>query len=132
MPLSDHEQRLLEQIERALYAEDPKFASTVRLTDLRRWHRRRVQRAAMILAIGLAAIVVGLILGRVLVVAIGAGVAAVGAAFTAFAWWQTAQNERLRAARRSQADLRGRGGPRESFRERMEERWQRRWDERDI
>ena len=35
MPLSDHEQRLLEQIERALYAEDPKFASTVSSTDLR-------------------------------------------------------------------------------------------------
>ena len=30
MALSEHEQRLLEQIERALYAEDPKFASTVR------------------------------------------------------------------------------------------------------
>ena len=38
MPLSDHEQRLLEQIERALYAEDPKFASTVRTTDLRYFH----------------------------------------------------------------------------------------------
>ena len=30
MPLSEHEQRLLDQIERALIAEDPKFASTVR------------------------------------------------------------------------------------------------------
>ena len=30
MPLSDHEQRLLDQIEQALYAEDPKFASAVR------------------------------------------------------------------------------------------------------
>ncbi|EUA23964.1 hypothetical protein I553_3452 [Mycobacterium xenopi 4042] len=30
MPLSDHEQRMLEQIESALYAEDPKFASSVR------------------------------------------------------------------------------------------------------
>ncbi|HUR75982.1 MAG TPA: DUF3040 domain-containing protein, partial [Sporichthya sp.] len=27
MPLSEHEQRLLEQMERALYAEDPKFVS---------------------------------------------------------------------------------------------------------
>ena len=26
MPLSEHEQRLLEQMEKALYAEDPKFA----------------------------------------------------------------------------------------------------------
>ena len=30
MPLSEHEQRLLEQMERALYAEDPKFASALR------------------------------------------------------------------------------------------------------
>ena len=29
MPLSDHEQRMLDQIESALYAEDPKFASSV-------------------------------------------------------------------------------------------------------
>jgi Mn2+/Fe2+ NRAMP family transporter len=29
VPLSEHEQRQLDQIERALYAEDPKFAQTV-------------------------------------------------------------------------------------------------------
>lgn len=30
MPLSEHEQRLLEQMERALIAEDPKFATSLR------------------------------------------------------------------------------------------------------
>lgn len=30
MPLSEHEQRLLAQMEQALYAEDPKFASSLR------------------------------------------------------------------------------------------------------
>ena len=30
MPLSEHEQRLLEQMERALMAEDPKFATSLR------------------------------------------------------------------------------------------------------
>jgi hypothetical protein len=40
VPLSEHEQRLLDQIERALYQEDPKFASTVRQTDLRTHMRR--------------------------------------------------------------------------------------------
>ena len=30
MPLSEHEQRLLEQMERALYAEDPSFASNLK------------------------------------------------------------------------------------------------------
>lgn len=32
MPLSEHEQRMLKEIESALYAEDPKFASSVRKT----------------------------------------------------------------------------------------------------
>ena len=41
MPLSEHEQRLLDQIERALYAEDPKFVSTVRGGRLRKPTRRR-------------------------------------------------------------------------------------------
>jgi hypothetical protein len=36
MPLSEHEQRMLDQIERALYAEDPKFASSVRASRMRR------------------------------------------------------------------------------------------------
>ena len=53
VPLSDHEQRLLEQIERALYAEDPKFASTVSSTDLRTHARRRVRRAIVLLILGL-------------------------------------------------------------------------------
>ncbi|GAA3106389.1 hypothetical protein GCM10020254_60330 [Streptomyces goshikiensis] len=29
VPLSEHEQRMLEQMERALYAEDPKFATAL-------------------------------------------------------------------------------------------------------
>ncbi|HEX7745921.1 MAG TPA: DUF3040 domain-containing protein, partial [Micromonosporaceae bacterium] len=40
MPLSEHEQRLFEQIERSL-AEDPKFASAVRASDPRFHARRR-------------------------------------------------------------------------------------------
>lgn len=32
MPLSEHEQRMLKEIESALYADDPKFASSVRKT----------------------------------------------------------------------------------------------------
>ena len=41
MPLSEEELRLLEQMERALVEEDPKFASTLRGTSLRRSARRR-------------------------------------------------------------------------------------------
>ncbi len=45
MPLSDHEQRLLDEIEQALYADDPKFASAVRSAGI----RSRLRRAALAL-----------------------------------------------------------------------------------
>ena len=43
MPLSEHEQRLLEQMEKALYAEDPKFATSLQSRGgmVRRLRRRR-------------------------------------------------------------------------------------------
>lgn len=54
MPLSENEQRLLEQMERALYAEDPKFASAMRGAARRSGAGR--------LLIGAGGIVVGLVL----------------------------------------------------------------------
>ena len=59
MPLSEHEQRLLEQIERALYAEDPKFASTVRGGRLRKPTRRRRIQGVALFVVGLVLLVVG-------------------------------------------------------------------------
>jgi type VI protein secretion system component VasK len=61
VPLSDHEQRLLDQIERALYAEDPKFAASVRAADLRTHLRRRVWRAAALLGVGLVVLLIGVV-----------------------------------------------------------------------
>ncbi|HXV93683.1 MAG TPA: DUF3040 domain-containing protein [Pseudonocardia sp.] len=59
MPLSEHEQRLLEQIERALYAEDPKFASTVRGGRLRKPTRRRRIQGIAVFLLGLVMLVLG-------------------------------------------------------------------------
>ncbi|MGV0835370.1 DUF3040 domain-containing protein [Mycolicibacterium thermoresistibile] len=59
MPLSDHEQRMLEQIESALYAEDPKFASSVRGGTLRAPSTRRRLQGAALFVIGLAMLVSG-------------------------------------------------------------------------
>ncbi|HEY3608259.1 MAG TPA: DUF3040 domain-containing protein [Pseudonocardiaceae bacterium] len=61
MPLSEHEQRLFDQIERALYAEDPKFASTIRGARLRPSRRRRVQGIALFV-LGIALLVCGMLL----------------------------------------------------------------------
>ncbi|WP_280347397.1 DUF3040 domain-containing protein [Nocardia neocaledoniensis] len=60
MPLSEHEQRMLEQIESALYAEDPKFASSVRGGRLRSTSSRRRLQAAALFAVGLFLLVAGL------------------------------------------------------------------------
>src|SRR5512144_2977734 len=74
MPLSEHEQRLLEQIERALYADDPKFASTVKSSDPRNYLRRRVWRSLLLFLVGLVVLVLGVVLnkGPALTVVLGA------------------------------------------------------------
>ncbi|MBX7453153.1 DUF3040 domain-containing protein [Mycolicibacterium sp. 3033] len=59
MPLSDHEQRMLDQIESALYAEDPKFASSVRGGTLRAPSTRRRLQGAALFVVGLAMLVSG-------------------------------------------------------------------------
>lgn len=55
MPLSDHEQKLLAQMEQQLLSEDPRFASTMRGKAARSRARRR-------LVLGGAGVVVGLLL----------------------------------------------------------------------
>jgi hypothetical protein len=59
MPLSDHEQRMLDQIESALYAEDPKFASSVRGGGLRAPTARRRLQGVGLFVLGLAMLVSG-------------------------------------------------------------------------
>ena len=61
MPLSDHERLLLEQMERALYEEDPKFASSLRGADVRSRQRRRIALAAVGFLIGLTLLLAGVI-----------------------------------------------------------------------
>lgn len=61
MPLSEHEQRLLEQMERALYAEDPRFAATIRDTAQRAGTRRSAGIGILIAAVGVAVMITGLL-----------------------------------------------------------------------
>lgn len=59
MPLSEHEQRLLEQMERALYAEDPKFASSLQRPSISRASRGRMVAGAIVTMAGLALLITG-------------------------------------------------------------------------
>ncbi|WP_028650610.1 DUF3040 domain-containing protein [Nocardioides halotolerans] len=64
MPLSEEELRLLEQMERALVEEDPKFASTLRGTSLRRSARRRAIAAGVVFVVGVALLMGGVMSGK--------------------------------------------------------------------
>jgi Protein of unknown function (DUF3040) len=59
MPLSEREQRLLDQIERALHFEDPKLASTLRGRSRHKWRRRRFVEGVAVFALGIVLLVLG-------------------------------------------------------------------------
>jgi len=134
VPLSEHEQRLLDQIERALYAEDPKFASTVRSTDLRTHMRRRLRRAAFLLGLGFVLLVAGLPAQQPIISVVGFVVMLV-ALLLALSAWKRLGGGSSSASLRSVGSTSGGGAlkrakERGSARDRLEGRWKRRWDER--
>ena len=69
MPLSEEELRALEQMERALVQEDPKLASTLRGTNLRRAAQRRAILAGVCFVAGLGVLMTGAI-GRITLVGV--------------------------------------------------------------
>ena len=138
MPLSEEELRLLEQMEKALVAEDPKLASTLRGSTLRRHARRRAYLAAGVFVVGIVLLMTGVILPEIVVGIVGF-VVMLGSAYVALVSWQGQSRvaEDAIAAQRGSFTLieggragrrhnRGRGTPHHSLMERFEERWRRR------
>lgn len=125
MPLSEHEQRMLEQIEKALYAEDPKFAHSVRARDPRVHYRRRVILAAVGFLIG-----VGLLLAGVIIKYIPMGVAGFLVMLTCAMWaltsWRHMNGGTPRRGPAAAPRKRRSREPGQGFMERLEERWRRR------
>ncbi|QWC85625.1 DUF3040 domain-containing protein [Nocardioidaceae bacterium] len=62
MPLSEEELRLLDQMERALAAEDPKFVSTIRGTSVQRAARRRAYASGAVLVVGMGILLLGAVM----------------------------------------------------------------------
>lgn len=71
MPLSEHEQRVLEQIEQSLYAEDPKFRAAVKKSSSRTPHVGSLRLAIVCGVIGLIVLVGGVWLQNVIVGVLG-------------------------------------------------------------
>jgi hypothetical protein len=134
MPLSDHEQRMLDQIESALYAEDPKFASSVRGGTLRAPSARRRLQGAALFVVGLAMLVSGVafpatqISGFPILSVVGFVVMFGGVVFAITGPRVTGGRDRSGSepGTSKQKRAKGSGG---SFTSRMEDRFRRRFDE---
>ncbi len=139
MPLSEHEQQLLNEIERALYEEDPKFAANVRGARLSRpLQRSRVQGLALFV-LGVAGLVVGFLVpvrpGNVPIISvIGFALMLAGVMLL----WTTVRLRAATGAGRARASQdgvatrprlrRSSSGGRATFKQRMEERLRKRFE----
>lgn len=90
MPLSEEEMRLLEQMERALVAEDPKFVSALRGTARRKDARRRSMIAGAVFLVGIVVLMTGAVTSTVIVGVIGF-VVMLASAVVGLTYWR-AQN----------------------------------------
>ena len=136
MPLSEHEQRLLEQMERALYAEDPEFASSLRGRDPRSSFRRRAVLSGAGFLVGVVLLMTGLVAKAIPISVLGFLLMLASAVFAMTSYRAMTAAAQLGVVdpsgnRRQPQTASGRrprshGG---SFMSRMEERWNRRKDE---
>jgi hypothetical protein len=140
MPLSEHEQRLLEQMERALYAEDPKFATSMRNPSTVSGDRRRIAVGVLAFLVGIGLLLGGVatqlvVMGVVGFLAMLGGLWLVVSAFRprANAAAPTAGNPGAPAnAPRNIGTARSKRRSSGSLAERMEERWRRRRETGDF
>ncbi|GES34391.1 DUF3040 domain-containing protein [Streptomyces angustmyceticus] len=131
MPLSEHEQRMLEQMERALYAEDPKFATALEGSGLRTYTRRRVYQAVAGFLVGIALLMAGMVAQQIWISVVGFLVM-LGCAVLAVTGWRKAPKngeQQSGAGAGGGAPARRQARQRRSMMNRIEDRWQRRRDE---
>ncbi|MDP4803458.1 MAG: DUF3040 domain-containing protein [Candidatus Nanopelagicales bacterium] len=129
MPLSEHEQRLLEQMEKALYAEDPKFATSLRSTSVGAASRGRAALGVLGLFAGMGLILAGMAATVIALGVAGFVVMLIGAVitYTAFSTRTVVTvvdeegNEIPQAAAPQAPPAQGNG-----FMDRLEDRWRKR------
>jgi DUF3040 family protein len=118
MPLSEHEQRILEEIERRLVAEDPKFARDVATGSAQGAALKRVKRAVMTFVLGFTLLIVGFFKPQLLVFF---GIAAFAVMVASAAVIASGIKQVSRERTQEPAKRQGWFG-------RMEERWRKRYE----
>jgi hypothetical protein len=134
VPLSEHEQRQLEQIEQALYTDYPRFANAVRSSDPRVHYKRRVVEAALGFLLGVGMLVAGVVTKYIWIGVAGFVV------MLACSMWALTSYRHMTGFVAGRVSGRGQAKPKDHRRasrssgtgmmERLEERWRRR-QERD-
>jgi Flp pilus assembly protein TadB len=114
MPLSEHEQKLLEQLEKQLHEDDPKFASSMGSVPGRSWSTRHLVIGVLATLAGLLLLLVGVSMQNVFVGVLGFVVMGAGVYFATM---------RSSAVRKAKAGGRKQGKPRSSFMSNLEQRW---------
>ena len=131
MPLSEHEQRQFEQIERALRASDPRFADSVHAADPRVHYKRRIIGAALGFLIGVGLLLAG-VAANVIAIAVAGFVVMLACSLWAVTSYRRMTDSAAAKAGRSgksRRAARGRQGGRQAgsgLMGRLEERWRHR------
>lgn len=124
MPLSEHEQRLLDQMERQLYADDPKLASTLRGSASAAHNRRKLLGGIVAVIAGMGLLVAG-VAAQLWPVGVAGFVVMLGGGWLVTSGWQTRSTPTSEPASSPKAtSSKGRPG----FMNRIEDRWERRRD----
>lgn len=141
MPLSEHEQRQFDEIERALYADDPKFANKLRISDPRAAGKKVFVTGSAIVVAGIGVLISGAIIANWYLGLLGFLIMLAGAtrAYAGFKRWMVPETRTaeepipfprrrfgVRRIGRRTGRARSRSGGRAHFVEMMEERWRRR------
>jgi hypothetical protein len=126
VPLSEHEQRQLEQIEQALYAEHPRLARAMRAKDPKVHYRRRVIEAAIGFVLGVGMVVAGVILKHNWLAGAGFVVLLVSSIWAIASYRRMAGMLTERTRRRGRRKSASKAAAPTGLMERIEERWRRR------
>lgn len=129
MALSEHEEALLQQMEEALYAEDPRFASRIQKTESRHMGRGRIIIGVVAGLAGLALVILSAMSSYIWLGAIGFAVMVAGIAYGVSPARKTlhAVPDGDGAAPSPRGHGKGRPATTHgSFMERLEERWEKR------
>ena len=131
MPLPEHEERQLQEIERALYRDDPRLGRRMRASHPQMRYRRKLIQAQLGVVIGAGLLAAGAVTHRAYLEAAGLAIALLFLVWAVVSWRRYVAGIRpahSRAGTRTATGAKRRPGQsrRARMMQRLEERWRRR------